>query len=89
MLGGLTEFFFAIDLILTALVLLIFSYREAKKLAMRNWWLVAISTLLIGPSFSLPLYLYLRQDRVGKAVIKLSQINVFQGDSCHVKGLFG
>lgn len=56
--------FFAVDLILTALALLIFSYYEARRLAMRKWWLVAISTLLIGPPFSLPLFLYMRHDHL-------------------------
>jgi hypothetical protein len=52
--------FFAVDLILTAIAFLIFSHREAARLGMRNWWVYAIATLSVGPSFALPLFLYCR-----------------------------
>jgi hypothetical protein len=56
--------FFAVDLILTALVLLLFSYWEVARLRMRNWWVYLVATLAIGPSFALPLFLYCREKRI-------------------------
>jgi hypothetical protein len=31
--------FFAVDLIITAIVLIVFVYRESLRLQMQNWWL--------------------------------------------------
>jgi hypothetical protein len=56
--------FFATDLIITAVVFLIFSNAESKRLGIGNWWVFLLSTLVIGPSFSLPLFLYLREGRI-------------------------
>jgi hypothetical protein len=56
--------FFAVDLIITAVVFLIFSYSESKRLGMGNWWVYLASTLLIGPSFSLPLFLCVREGKI-------------------------
>ncbi len=52
--------FFAVDLIISAVVFLVFSYVESNRLGIRNWWVFLISTLMIGPSFALPLFLYFR-----------------------------
>ncbi len=49
--------FFAVDLIITAIVFLLFSYREAQRAQMRNWWVYAVATLFVGPSFAFPLFL--------------------------------
>jgi hypothetical protein len=56
--------FFAVDLIITAVVLLTYSYTESERLGMRNWWVYLASTLLIGPSFSLPLFLYVHEGKI-------------------------
>lgn len=56
--------FFAVDLIITALVLLIYIYQEAHRLQISNWWAYGIATLLVGPSFAMPLFLYLRETQV-------------------------
>jgi hypothetical protein len=57
------------DLILSATLGLIAFGREARALRLRGFWAVVLGTLLIGFSFGLPLYLYLRESRleVGKA----------------------
>ena len=44
--------FFAVDLIITAVVFLIFMFREAARYRMRNWWLYVVATLAVGPSFA-------------------------------------
>lgn len=54
--------FFAVDLMIVAVVFLIFSYFNSRKLGMKRWWVYFLATLLIGPSFSLPLYLGVRED---------------------------
>ncbi len=51
------------DLILSATLGLIVFGREARALGVRGFWAVALGTLLIGLSFGLPLYLYLRESR--------------------------
>lgn len=52
-----------VDLILSALLGLIVFGREARALGVRGFWAVVLGTLLIGFSFGLPLYLYLRESR--------------------------
>ena len=59
--------FFAMDVIVSAVVLISFIQVEGKRLGMRLLWLPTIGTLLIGFSLGFPLYLYQRQlklDRV-------------------------
>jgi Terpene cyclase DEP1 len=53
--------FFAMDVIASAVVLIVFIGGEGKRLGMRLLWLPTIGTLLVGVSFGLPLFLYLRQ----------------------------
>jgi hypothetical protein len=53
--------FFAIDVIVSAIVLIVFIGGEGKRLGTRLLWLPTIGTLLVGVSFGLPLFLYLRQ----------------------------
>jgi hypothetical protein len=56
--------FFAVDLIITALAFCVFLYQEAQKLEMQHWWLFVVATLLVGPSFALPLFPYFRKGRL-------------------------
>ena len=56
--------FFAVDLIITAVVFWIFLYQEARRLQMSRWWVYLIATVLVGPSFALPLFLYFREARL-------------------------
>lgn len=53
--------FFAVDLIITALVFLVFSRQEAQRYQMSNWWAYVLATVLIGPSFAFPIFLYFRE----------------------------
>lgn len=52
------------DLLLSVALGLIIIWRDAKRLGVRGFWLVVLGTCLIGFSFGLPLYLYLRETRV-------------------------
>ena len=58
--------FFAIDLIITAVVFLIFSYQESKRCRMANWWGYLVGTLLVGPSFAFPSFLFFREPKIRK-----------------------
>jgi Terpene cyclase DEP1 len=49
--------FFAMDVIASAVVLIVFIGGEGKRLGMRLLWLPTIGTLLVGVSFGLPLFL--------------------------------
>jgi Protein of unknown function DUF2834 len=53
--------FFAMDVIVSAIVLISFIQTEGKRLGMRLLWLPTVGTLLVGGSLGLPLFLYLRQ----------------------------
>jgi predicted exporter len=53
--------FFGLDVIVSALVLLIFIFREGAERKMRTLWLPVAATCLIGVSCGLPLFLYLRE----------------------------
>lgn len=56
--------FFAIDLLISAIVFWVFLYRELQRYQMRNWWVYVTATLTIGLSFAFPLFLYFRASRI-------------------------
>ena len=53
--------FFGLDVVVSAIVLLIFIVIEGRRLALSLLWLPILATLLVGVSLGLPLFLYLRQ----------------------------
>jgi hypothetical protein len=53
--------FFGMDVIVSAVVLLVFILAEGKRLDMRHLWLPVVATFSIGVSLGFPLFLYLRQ----------------------------
>tara|TARA_Y100001968_G_scaffold86637_1_gene77642 strand:- start:45 stop:392 length:348 start_codon:yes stop_codon:yes gene_type:complete len=53
--------FFALDVVISALVLTVFIVYESQRLAIRNKWIALLATFSIGVSSGLPLFLYLRQ----------------------------
>ena len=50
-----------LDVIVSAVVLLVFIFFESSRLQMRYWWLPVVGTLTVGVSFGLPLFLLLRE----------------------------
>lgn len=56
--------FFAMDVIVSAIVLISFIQTEGKRLQMRLLWVPIASVLLVGVSLGLPLFLYQRQLRL-------------------------
>lgn len=61
--------FFALDVIVSAIVLLSFIQSEGRRLRMRFLWLPMLGTVLVGVSLGLPLFLYLRQLELDRKAI--------------------
>ncbi|MCX7595916.1 MAG: DUF2834 domain-containing protein [Fischerella sp.] len=57
---------FSLDVIVSALVLLVFVFWEGTRLGMRSLWVFVVSTLTVGVSFTLPLFLLMRQRQLEK-----------------------
>jgi hypothetical protein len=53
--------FFAMDVIVSAIVLIWFIWSEGQRLRVRLLWLPTVGTLFVGVSFALPLFLFLRE----------------------------
>jgi hypothetical protein len=53
--------FFAVDLLLSSVVFMVYSGREAGRYSMKYSWLPTIALFTIGLSCALPLFLYLRE----------------------------
>ena len=53
--------FFGLDVVVSAIALLVFICAERKAVAVRHVWLPIMATLVVGVSLGLPLFLYLRQ----------------------------
>jgi len=53
--------FFAMDVIVSAIVLLWFIQSEGRRLRVGLLWLPTVGTLVVGVSFGLPLFLFLRE----------------------------
>ena len=53
--------FFALDVVVSALVLFAFVFTERRTLGIRHVWIPVIATFLVGVSLGLPLFLYMRQ----------------------------
>jgi Terpene cyclase DEP1 len=59
--GNRISAFFAMDVIVSVIVLIWFIQGEGKRLRVRLLWLPTLATLLVGVSFGFPLFLFLRQ----------------------------
>ena len=62
--------FFAMDVIVSAMVLIWFIQSEGKRLRMGLFWLPTIGTLIVGVSFGFPLFLFLRQVTLDRATAR-------------------
>jgi uncharacterized protein DUF2834 len=58
--------FFAMDVVVSAVVLISFIQTEGKRLGVRLLWFPTLWTLLVGVSFGFPIFLYLRQRQLEK-----------------------
>ncbi|MDO5103220.1 MAG: DUF2834 domain-containing protein [Lautropia sp.] len=64
---GYISTFFAIDVIISALVFIAFAVSESLRLR-KTWMIWSILGLIIGVSFSLPLFLLFREIAVNKRI---------------------
>ena len=53
--------FFVLDVLVSAIVLLVFICTEGRRLGARGFWLPIAALLTVGVSLGLPLFLYFRQ----------------------------
>jgi hypothetical protein len=58
--------FFALDVIVSAIVLWVFIAFETSRTRMRHAWAPVLVSLTVGVSAALPLFLYLRESALGK-----------------------
>lgn len=58
--------FFGMDVIVSAVVLILFIFAEGKRLEMPNLWLPVVATFSVGVSLGLPLFLYMRQNQLDR-----------------------
>jgi len=52
---------FSVDLLVSGLVFIVFVLHEAPRLGLRRPWAYVLATVLVGLSFSLPLFLWRRE----------------------------
>lgn len=57
---------FIVDLLFVVVAFFIWTYYEARKLQMKNVWLIWLLTMLFGMAGSFPLFLYLREKQKKK-----------------------
>ena len=58
--------FLAWNGIIAALALFVFILVEGRRVNMRNLWLPVLGTFFVGVSFGLPLFLYMRELKLGQ-----------------------
>jgi hypothetical protein len=56
--------FFGLDVVVSAVVLLLFVVVEGHRTAIPHSWVPIVATLLVGVSLGLPLFLFLRQRKL-------------------------
>lgn len=61
--------FFGMDVFVSALILFVFIFGEGSRLKMKNLWVYVASTLLVGVSLGLPLFLLMRQRKLEETTL--------------------
>ena len=62
---------FVTDLLFVVLVFMIWSYKEAKEYGIKNIGFIWVLTMLFGLAGSLPLFLYIREQKLKKVSVTL------------------
>ena len=57
--------FFGMDVIVSSLVLWVFIFAEGRRLGMKHLWVYVAANLAVGVSLALPLFLYVRESKLG------------------------
>jgi len=58
--------FFGLDVIISAVVVLVFISNDARLEPVPGRWVAVVGTIVVGVSFGFPLYLYLREHPFGR-----------------------
>lgn len=66
--------FFAMDVLVSSVVLWIFIWFEGSRLKMQNLWVYIASNFLVGVSLALPLFLFMRQRKLEETTTQLERI---------------
>jgi hypothetical protein len=53
--------FFALDVLVSAIVFIVFTRVESVRLGIRGRWIAVLAVLTVGVSLGLPLFLYMRE----------------------------
>jgi len=61
--------FFGMDVVVSAVTLLVFTRIESARIGIRRRWLVLIAVLTVGVSLGLPLFLYLREGEIERGAV--------------------
>ena len=56
--------FFALDVIVSSMVLWVFVFTEGRRAGVRHLWAPIAANLAVGVSLGLPLFLYMREARL-------------------------
>jgi hypothetical protein len=59
--------FFGMDVIVSSVVLWVFVFTEGRRIGARHLWAPVVANLIVGVSLGLPLFLYLREQRLERA----------------------
>src|SRR5215813_8418139 len=59
--------FFAADLLISAVVFLVYLRPEARRHNIGRGWFYLVATILVGLSFAFPLFLYMRESSISPA----------------------
>jgi uncharacterized protein DUF2834 len=62
--------FFGMDVLVSALVLLVFVATEGRRIGVRARWLVVAAVCAVGVSLGLPLFLYLRERHLEQSAFR-------------------
>jgi hypothetical protein len=65
--------FFAMDVLASAVALIVFMRIESRRVALRYRWLPILALVLVGVSLALPLFLYLRESAMEDAGLTRAQ----------------
>ena len=60
--------FFGWDVIVSTLVLWAFAFFEGRRVGLKHLWAPFVASLTVGVSLGLPLFLYLREERLERSV---------------------
>ncbi|MFX1507943.1 MAG: DUF2834 domain-containing protein [Promethearchaeota archaeon] len=58
--------FFGLDVVVSAVVLILFVVTEGRRMEISHLWLPIVATFTVGVSLGLPLFLYMRQIKINR-----------------------